>query len=128
MRAVADEQAAVYFDSGIAQLADFFQERHRIKHDAVADHALASCAQHAAGNQLQNKFLSIDNDGMPGIVPACIAHHHLEIFREHIDNLAFALIAPLGADDDRCIASVQNSLRKTSLKPATTEFHTLTST
>jgi hypothetical protein len=33
---------------------------------------------------------------MPGIVPARIARDNVEALREHIDDLAFALIAPLG--------------------------------
>src|ERR1019366_7505244 len=37
---------------------------------------------------------------MTRIVPALIARHNIELFREEIDDLAFTLVAPLGAEDD----------------------------
>ena len=58
--------------------------------------------QHAAGHQLQDKLLPADDDGVPGIVPAGVARDHIERAREHIDNLALAFIAPLGAKYDCC--------------------------
>src|SRR6266699_1702005 len=36
--------------------------------------------------------------GMSGIVPALIADHDVKAFGEQINDLAFAFIAPLGAD------------------------------
>ena len=41
---------------------------------------------------------------MAGIVSPGIARDHAEIFRENVDNLAFALVTPLGADYDRGLA------------------------
>src|SRR5882762_7356812 len=35
---------------------------------------------------------------MAGIVPALVTDHDVEAFREQIDDLTFAFIAPLGAD------------------------------
>ena len=37
---------------------------------------------------------------MARIVAALIAGHDIEPFREEIDDLAFTLVAPLGAEDD----------------------------
>ena len=37
---------------------------------------------------------------MARIVAALIAGHNIEPFREEIDDLAFTLVAPLGAEDD----------------------------
>src|SRR2546427_12587721 len=34
-----------------------------------------------------------------GVRPALIAHHQIGALGEHVDNLPFALVAPLGADD-----------------------------
>ena len=58
---------------------------------------LALLPQHAAGNQLQDELLAGDGDRVPGVVSAGIAGHHAEILREHVDDLALAFIAPLGA-------------------------------
>jgi hypothetical protein len=40
-------------------------------------------------------------------VPARIARHDGEVFREDVDDLALALVTPLRADDDRSLALVQ---------------------
>jgi hypothetical protein len=42
---------------------------------------------------------------MPGIVPTRIPRDHTEPLRQDIDNLALALIAPLGAHHYRCLCS-----------------------
>ena len=39
-----------------------------------------------------------------------VARHYREILREHIDNLALALVAPLGADDDHSFPFFQIQL------------------
>src|SRR6202034_3466183 len=41
------------------------------------------------------------------IVPAAIAGHHREVLRQHVDDLPFALIAPLGTHDYRSLTSFQ---------------------
>jgi hypothetical protein len=40
-------------------------------------------------------------------VAASIAGHYRKIFREDIDNFAFALVAPLSADNDRGLTLIQ---------------------
>src|SRR5580704_4485757 len=107
MRPVADEEVAVYFHPGIPQRPNFLEEGHGVKHDAIANDAAAAGAQDAAGHQLQNELLAFDNDRVSGVVAAGIARHHGEILREHVDDFAFALVAPLGADDDRSLTFFQ---------------------
>ncbi len=43
---------------------------------------------------------AIDNQGVAGIVAALKARHHVGPFRQPVDDLALALIAPLRTDDD----------------------------
>jgi hypothetical protein len=107
MSAVADEKATIDFHTGVAQRANFFEKRHGIEDHAIADYAAATCPQNAARHQLQDKLLALDDDGMAGVMAAGIARHDGEVFREHVDNLAFALVAPLGADDDRSFSLLQ---------------------
>jgi hypothetical protein len=38
--------------------------------------------------------------GVPGVGAALVAHHPVGALGEHVDQLALALVAPLGADDD----------------------------
>jgi hypothetical protein len=110
--AITDEKIAVNLYSSFAQRGNFFQERDRIEYDAIPDHASAAVAHDSAGHKLQDKALPVDDDGMPGVMPAGIARHDGEPFREHIDNLAFAFVAPLRADYDNCLAFRQIKLRE----------------
>ena len=87
-------------DAGRFQRLDLAQQRRRIDHQAVADHGLLARAQNAARNQLQNELLLADEDRVAGVVAALIARHDVESLGEEIDDLAFALVAPLGAEDD----------------------------
>jgi hypothetical protein len=50
---------------------------------------------------MQNVFLAADDDGVSRIVPALVAGYHVKAVRQKINNLAFALVAPLGADDNQ---------------------------
>src|SRR5438105_9533149 len=107
MRAVADEQIAVDLYTSIAQSSNFFQKCNRIQNNAITDDTAAAFAQHAARNQLQDKSLTVDDDGVASVVPACIACYHGELLRQHINDFAFALVAPLRAHDDRGLALAQ---------------------
>ncbi len=73
----------------------------------VPDDAAATLSQHSAGHQLQDEFLSVNDDGMAGIMAAGVARDHGKVLREHVDNFAFAFVAPLGADNYRSLASFQ---------------------
>ena len=76
------------------------QQRGRIDHQAVADHRLLARAQNAARDQFQDEFLLADENRVAGVVSALIARDNIEPFGEEIDNLPFALVSPLGAQDD----------------------------
>ena len=71
--AVGDEKLPVDVDAQFAKLADLLEKRHRVKHDAVADDAAAIGPQHTTGNQLEDKFLTANDDGVSGIVAARVA-------------------------------------------------------
>ena len=109
--AIGDEKISVDLHASLAQRAYFFQKRHGIENHAVADHAAAARPQHAARNQLQNKLLAVDDDGVAGIVAAGIAGHDGEVLRQNVDDLSFAFVAPLGADNYRGLAFFHCQLR-----------------
>ena len=107
--AVADKQIAVNLDARSAQGIYFLQEGKGIEHHSVADDAAAAFAQHAAGNQLQDELFAVDGDRVSGIMAAGITRHHVEALREHVNDLALALVAPLGADDDCRLAFLRHT-------------------
>ena len=61
---------------------------------------------------MQNKLLTVDDDGVSGIVPPGIAGDDGEVLREYVDDFALTLVAPLRADDHRSLAVLQFQLRK----------------
>jgi hypothetical protein len=76
---------------------DLGLERPGIEHHAVADD------RQRAGDDARRKHRQLvggvaDHQRVPGVMPALEAHHHVGAAGEPVDDLAFALIAPLGAD------------------------------
>ena len=91
-------KAAAFF-----QIVDLAEQRHRIDHRAVADHASLARMQRARGHQAQDVFLAVDDDRVRRIVAALEADDDIGVAGKQIDNLALALIAPLRADYGYCV-------------------------
>jgi hypothetical protein len=89
------------FDDAI----DLDQQVLRVDDHAVADVAGHALAHHARWNQLQRRLAAVDHQRVAGVVPALEAHHALRVVGHPVDNLALALVAPLGADDDHVAAA-----------------------
>ena len=85
-------------DALLLEPADLVDQRLRIEHDAVADHRQL-VAHHAGGQQRQLVGDAVDDQRMAGVVPALKAHHDVGLLGQPIDDLAFAFVAPLRADD-----------------------------
>ena len=87
-------------DADRLQFVDFTQQvRHR-QHHAIADVARHAGAHDARRDQLQGRLLAGDDERMAGIVSALKTYHPLRMIGQPVDDLALALIAPLGTDDD----------------------------
>src|SRR4030095_9070633 len=48
---------------------------------------------------MQHELLSLHNNSVAGVMPTLIAGNDVELFSQQIDNLPFAFIAPLGANN-----------------------------
>ena len=79
------------------ELVELGEQRLRIDDHAVADDAGDAGMQDAGRNQVQDELLAVDVDGVARVVAALVARHDGEARRQQVDNLALALIAPLGA-------------------------------
>ena len=77
------------------------QQHRRVDDDAVADHGSDVVVQDSAGHQLESEGLTVDDDGVTRVVAALIADDQMHLLGDEIGELALALVAPLGADDDR---------------------------
>ena len=49
---------------------------------------------------MQRKLLVADDDGVAGVVAALIAHDVVDATPEQVGGLSFALIAPLGTEEN----------------------------
>ena len=71
----------------------------QVDDDAVADDRRAARGEDAAGQQVQGVLLVADDDRVAGVVAAVELHDVVDAAAEEVGRLAFALVAPLGADD-----------------------------
>ena len=101
-------------DAGGAQRADFLRQRPGVDDDAIADHRQLALPHDARGQQRKLVGDAVDDERMPGIVPALEAHDDIGPLRKPVDDLALALIAPLRADD-RDIRHELSSFRGTAI-------------
>ena len=97
--AVADEHVRGV-DAALVELVEFALQRDRVGDDAVADYALDAGAEDPRRHQMQHVTLVADLDGVPGIVAALKAHHHVDVAGQHVDKFSLALVAPLGPDQN----------------------------
>ena len=91
------------------------QQRHRIDHDAIADHAQFAADQ-AGGQQAQPIGLVADDQRVPGIMAALEPHHDIGAAGQPVHDLPLALVTPLGADH-RHVRHVTFVLRSCGLHP-----------
>jgi len=92
--ALRDAKAALFQD------LDFGQQMLDVQHYAVADVALDASPHDAAGDQVQSGLHTVDNQCVAGVVAALEAHDASCRFRQPVNQLALALVTPLGADHD----------------------------
>src|SRR5882672_2590585 len=92
----------------------FRRNFHSLRHQAIGlfkkcfrvdDHAVAQYARLAAVNdsrrqQMEYERLVADLDGVTGVVSTLIARNYVEVFGQKVNDLAFAFITPLRADDN----------------------------
>ena len=117
VRAIAQEQPPANFDAGFFQIFELAKQSHRIDHRAGADYGLLFRPQDAAGNELQDVAMIIEDDRVPGIVPAGIARGVIERRGHVVDDLALPFVAPLRAYDRNCFSA---GLLRHSQRPLTT--------
>src|SRR6266566_6106246 len=81
------------------QAIGFFKKRFWIDHHTVAQHAGLAAMDNSRRQQMQYERLVSHLDGMSGIVSTLIAGHYVEVFSQKVNDLAFAFVPPLRADD-----------------------------
>src|SRR5262249_41207209 len=91
--------------SGVEALAlehvELFDEHRGVDDDAVADHGRHVVVEDPARDELEREHVTVDDDGVPGVVPTLVADDQLALLGEVVGEPALALVTPLGADDYR---------------------------
>ena len=64
---------------------------------------------------MQDIFLLADENGMAGVVTAGVTDDDIRLLGEHVNDFAFAFVAPLGADQN-CVC--HNFLKRGGVPPA----------
>ena len=96
---VGDEDPPRGGDAPLGELVQLAEEGLRLEHHTVADDADDTGVQNAGGDLSQHELGVADDDRMPGVGPALIAHDQVGPLGEHVHQLALAFVAPLGPDD-----------------------------
>ena len=86
-------------DALAAEIVHFLDQHRWVDHHAVADQA-GLALQDTGGNQVADELFTIDHHRVPRIVAALEADDNIGPCRQKVDDLALALVAPLGSDDD----------------------------
>ena len=89
-----------HLDALAAQFLDLVDEMIGIEDDPVADDRQLPGAHDAGGKQRQLVGLAVDHQRVAGVMAALKPHDDVGADRQPIDDLAFSLVAPLGADND----------------------------
>src|SRR5207249_5842150 len=85
-------------DTPLTERVELREERLGIEHDAVADQAHRTLND-PRGKLVKSELPGAGLDRVARIRSALIAHDQIGALGEHVDDLPFALVAPLGADD-----------------------------
>ena len=89
-----------HLDALAAELLDLVDEVIGVEHHAVADDRQLARPHDARRQQRELEHLAVDHERVAGVVAALEAHDDVGRDRQPIDDLAFAFVAPLGADHD----------------------------
>src|SRR5439155_10060218 len=99
VRVGRDPQAAD-IDAAAAQSLELPDQHRGVDHHAVADHAYLARVEDPGRDQVELELLPVADDRVAGVVAALEADDDVGPLGQQVGELALALVAPLGADDD----------------------------
>ena len=97
---VAGNLQALAGDAFGLQHGHFLHEHARVDDHAVADDRHGGVVHDAGRHEMQRELFVAMDDGVPSVVASLIAHDVVVIARDEVRDLTFALVAPLGADQN----------------------------
>jgi hypothetical protein len=101
VRAVADMKPSRQVHPHAFECLDLLEQSRRVNHHAVADHAIGPRPTNPRRYQRQLVRHAVNHDGVPGIGPALVPHHHIVLIAKQIDDLPLRLVTPLQTNHTR---------------------------
>src|SRR4029078_3422634 len=95
-------------DAALLEAIQLLHQHLGVDHAAVADHAQGARPEDAARHQPQLVGVLAQPQRVPGVVATLVAGDHVGPLGQRVDDLALALVAPLGAYDDATRHSVRS--------------------
>ena len=77
---------------------ELFKQHFNVDHNAIADNGRDAGGEDARWQQVQGILLVAHHHGVPGVIAAVELHHIVDSAAEQVGGLAFAFVAPLGAN------------------------------
>ncbi|KAI3478079.1 hypothetical protein L1887_60010 [Cichorium endivia] len=106
---VRDEETAVAVEALLLDVVQLGEERRHVHHHARADESGTTRVDETRGEQVEVELgldaVDVGDDGVAGVVAAGAACADVHLAAEHIGELAFTLIAPLGSEQDGGLAA-----------------------
>ncbi len=87
-----------HVDPLFLQAVNFADQCPRVHHHPIADDGQLTATHNAGRQQAEFVDRAINHQRMTRVMTALKTHHHIGPFGQPVHNLAFALIAPLGAN------------------------------
>src|SRR5262249_24703133 len=91
--------AAANAHATLFEIIELGHEALWIDHHALTKHARDIGAQHAAWHETYDDLLITNDELVTGVWTSSITHDHVRTLGEDVDDLSFALVAPLRAHD-----------------------------
>ena len=94
-----DEETLREVVAALSQFLSLFHEEQWVEHHAVADDVQLAALENARWDAAQHVFLTVELQRVAGVRTALKACHNVVARGQYIDHLAFALVAPLEAEE-----------------------------
>jgi hypothetical protein len=99
MRILAHSDIIIDLHSVFSELLDFLKKRLRIDDNPVPDQTQLAWMKNARRNEMENDFFPVDDHSVTGIVPSLVAGHAIKGGSQEVNDLSFAFISPLSAQN-----------------------------
>jgi hypothetical protein len=99
VRTVGDDERPVALEAALVELVELRDEALRIDDHPLREHARRPRPKDPARDEAHDDLLVANDQRVPGVGAAAIAHDHLRILGVDVDDLPLPLVAPLRTYD-----------------------------